>query len=179
MGYFDALTDGSFKKTQNGRIAFYPWGALGTGYILPDEQTHLRVRGFVKRYLLVSLPAIVAIGLILGWLIAFFLLPAFMVAYLIRIRALLRGLAVTSDRLTVAESYRTQARGHSFAMLWVLEVVSILFVAMGVFIALAVREAWVIGFASAGFFALCAVAIAYMIRAKRSATTQTNVGSGQ
>lgn len=39
MGYFEGLTNGNFKKDRDGNTIFFPWGILGKGRVLPDEQT--------------------------------------------------------------------------------------------------------------------------------------------
>src|SRR3989337_695722 len=48
MGYFDGLTDGLFKKDTLGDILFYPWGMLGSGFIIKSEPKHNQIRRFIK-----------------------------------------------------------------------------------------------------------------------------------
>jgi hypothetical protein len=40
----DALTNSSFKTTKDGRRFFFPWGVLGRGYLIPNEQDFDRLR---------------------------------------------------------------------------------------------------------------------------------------
>jgi hypothetical protein len=113
MNYFDAIAGSSFKKTKDGRWAFYPWGIFGAGYILSDEEKHLEARNFARRYYLVSLLLIVLVGLFLGWSRALFLSPFVIGVYVFVVRRQLHGLAKTQERLTLAETLRQQARGYN------------------------------------------------------------------
>src|SRR2546422_1367082 len=157
MGYFDALTDSSFKRGQDGRLTFYPWGVLGTGYILVGDEKYRKVRDSVKRYYLVSLPLVVVLGIVFGWLYAFVALPLILGTYAVAVRRVVSGLETSSERLTIGESYRNQAKGHSLTLLWVFEATSLLFVAIGVLALLTDRDAWSSGLAVVGFFGVCAV----------------------
>ncbi|GIW90597.1 MAG: hypothetical protein KatS3mg109_1029 [Pirellulaceae bacterium] len=141
MDNFVAWIDGLFKKTHDGRVAFFPWGVLGRGYVLPDDQTYLRIHRFVKRSSLAMTPIAIALVVLKAWLLLLFVIAVYYAVYLIRIQALIRGLAATSERLTVAESLRAQAARHSLAFLWVMEAFCILIVAVaGVAVLLHVRE---------------------------------------
>jgi hypothetical protein len=138
MGYFDALANGFFKEIPNGRVIFYPWAALGRGYELPTEEKHREIRQFVKRYFIV----IVVLGIILGtvadligvsgWLMAFLFPLTLMTAYQFRVQSLTRDLRKTDQKLSLLESYRNQAASLSMAMLWLMEIGSILIVFLGV-----------------------------------------------
>src|SRR6266581_3103170 len=99
MGYFDAIVGSSFKRTADGRTAFYPWGVLGAGYVLTDEKTHRGIRALLRRYYVVSLPLIPAVGLLFGWSKAFLLLPLLIGFYVFAVRRHLRGLTRTGERL--------------------------------------------------------------------------------
>ncbi len=47
-GYFDGSASALFKKTEDGRVIFYPWGVLGSGYEIPTDQRYREIRQFVK-----------------------------------------------------------------------------------------------------------------------------------
>lgn len=167
MGYFDALSDGCFKRAGSNWV-FFPWGTLGRGYTIPSDAEYLAIRSSVKCYLLISLPLIVFGGFVFGWLVSLLLLPPIGLFYLLRVRSLTKRLGTSNERLTIRESYRAQATSHSTWLLWVLEVASIFFVVVGVLILLADPQGLLVGLAGIVFFGLCAVAIGYMIRAKRT-----------
>ena len=37
MGYLDAVTSSYLRTGKDGRRLFYPWGAMGRGYVVPTE----------------------------------------------------------------------------------------------------------------------------------------------
>ena len=166
MNYFDAIAGSLFKRTKDGRWAVYPWGIFGAGYILSDEEKHRDVRNFVRRWYLVSLLSMGLIGLFLGWPRVLFLGPFSIGVYVFVVRRQLHGLAKTREQLTLAETWREQAKGYNRAFLWAFEVVSLLFVAAGVLILVVDRANWFVALASIGFFGLCGMVFGLMIRLK-------------
>ena len=167
MGYFDALAGGSFKQI-DGRWVFYPWGVVGRGYVIPTEQRYVEIRSWVKRWLQLWLPLVVVMGILVGWLYSFALLPVFSLWYWSRVRRLAQELEPATQRLTVGESYRAQARGHSLPMLWLLELGSVAFVVAGGVIFALDPAHGLLGAVTVAFFGACAVAIGFMIRARLS-----------
>ena len=168
MGYFDGLTDGIFKTDSEGRFLFYPWGVLGKGYVLPDDSKKQEVRQFVSLWYKVSLPAIIVVGAGIGWIFTLGLLPLLLPWYFFTMARLLRGLATTSTRLTLRESYTNSAKSHTTGSLRFLLALSILFVLAGLVIVLLNKGDWIIGLASILFFGLCAIAIGYMMKLKKT-----------
>ena len=167
MGYFDGLTDASFKTDGEGRFLFYRCGIFGKGYILPDELKKQQIRRFVKLFYMVSLPTIIATGIIVGWVYSFILLPFFFLWYFFATARLLKGLAVTGEKLTLRESYSSSAKSHNIVTLWIMLIFSIFFVLSGFAFVLYVHDAWLIGLASIFFFGATAIVISYMIKVKR------------
>ena len=49
MGYFNKITETSFKKTADGTIIYYPYGAIGKGRTIPDLVTKEKLFKFHKR----------------------------------------------------------------------------------------------------------------------------------
>lgn len=118
MGYFDGLSDAIFKTDAKGRSIFYPWGVLGKGYILSNEPRKQQIRRFIKFYYMVSLPSIIAVGILLGWIISVALLPIFFFWYFFATARLLRGLPVAGGRLSLSESYQSSAQAYAITYLW-------------------------------------------------------------
>ena len=81
MGYFDGLTDGCFKRGLQGQMIFFPWGKFGNGHEIPTEEQYQAIKGFVKRSLMLSLPIIVLVGIIFGWLYSFVALVPLYIVY--------------------------------------------------------------------------------------------------
>lgn len=168
MGYFDGLTDGVFKTDPEGNILFYPWGVLGKGYVLPDDSKKQELRKFISLWYKVSVPAIIGVGVGIGWIFTLVLLPLVFSWYYFRTRRLLRGLSTTGTRLTLRESYTNSAKSHTTASLGFLLALSILFVLAGLWVLVVKKEEWIIGLASILFFGLCAIGIGYIIRLKNT-----------
>jgi peptidoglycan/LPS O-acetylase OafA/YrhL len=114
MGLLDALCEGTFVQRPDGRILFFPWGALGRGYALSSDEEHRRLRRATKRLLVlgvVGLPVAVTGGMqslgpgpiaAIGALLAVF-------GALCLVR-LTRGLEPCPERITRAEANARVAR---------------------------------------------------------------------
>lgn len=163
MGYFDALTSSYFKTGQDGRRLFFPWGVLGRGYVIASEQDYERLRRQVKAYTVVSLVLIVGAvafrGILEGLLVAGLLI----LFYLAWMGYLLRSMQPSDERLTLTESMTSQARSHGAVVLWSLEVVALLFIAIGIVMLVVDPGEWMIALAGIVFFGLCAAVFTRML----------------
>ncbi len=168
MGYFEGLTASSFKTDENGQVIFYPWGKIGKGYILSSEEKQTEVRKFVKLYCVISLPLIIGIGIVLGWLYAFIILPLFFTWYYVAITKHLKDLSKSDVKLTIKESATSSAKAHNVVTLWLMLIGSGLFVLAGVFILIVNKEEWVTVLMCITFFGACSFAFAYMIKQRNT-----------
>ena len=105
MGYFEGLTNGSFKKDKAGNTIFFPWGVLSGGKVLADEQTETKVRNFVNRCYKISLPMILGVGLIVGWAWSLLLVPVFGAWFYCGSKSLVSGCPDSEEKLTLKEGY--------------------------------------------------------------------------
>ena len=167
MGYFDALTGSYFKAAPDGRKFFFPWGTFARGYAIPSEQHYERMRRQLKIYTIVSLVAVIGSSLMQGFLVSLAVAGALILFYLIWSRSLLRGLTPSQERLTMTESMTNQARAHGTAGIWMLEIISLAFVAAGAVILIADPTQWFVGLSCIVFFGLCAVIFARMLVLRR------------
>jgi hypothetical protein len=163
VGYFDALTSSSFKTAPDGRRLFFPYGVLGRGYVLGSEQEYERLRWQIKIFTIVTLVLILAAAGMRAFWVAGVVTALLIAFYLVWVRFLLRGLQPTDERLSLEESMTSQARTHNVAMLWAMEILSLLFVAGGVLMLALDPGNWLLALASIGFFGACAVAFARML----------------
>ena len=62
MGYFDDRADQSFMTSQDGSRLFFPWGSLGSGYVIASQEDYERLRGHLKDYIFVCLITVVVLG---------------------------------------------------------------------------------------------------------------------
>lgn len=171
MGYFDALASGAFKTTEDGRQLFFPWGILGRGYLIPSEEEADRLRramdSYLKITLLLVLPVALAVFTWLGFWSTAILVVAVIVPSIFWMRRQCRDLQPSEERVTLSENLAAQARAHSALSLWFLELVSLAFVALGVFLLVADSGNWPIALASITFFGLCAAVFTTMLLIRR------------
>ena len=161
MGYFDGLTNASFRKDAQGRDVFYPYGSRGRGRIIPDAETADRLRTSIKRLyilLLALIPLLLAIVRLAHDSVLYLLLLVLAVTALTAgyVQHLTRGLPYSEERLTYRESLQNSLRGHSRLSLILLAIVSALFVALGGFIlSLAPAQNFWLALLLIVFFGLC------------------------
>jgi hypothetical protein len=166
VGYFDGLTDAAFKTDAEGRVLFFPWGVLGRGYVLPDQDAHQRLRGQMRTLYIVGMPLMILLVVIGQPMILASLLPVMLVAQLAMVRVWTRGLEPASESMTMGEAYRNSANSHGAPTLWVLLVCSVLLTFGAVFIVVA-GEVLAGGVATA-FFLSASGLFAYMIGSRKS-----------
>jgi hypothetical protein len=123
MGIIDGVVRALFKTSQDGKLLFFPWGALGRGYVLPDIKMKQEIEGFVKKFYILLFSAFLiypigktAIGLITlnphygqffvisVMVVIYFLLMGW---YYIKIKSYTDGLEPTTEKLQIKESYQT------------------------------------------------------------------------
>jgi hypothetical protein len=167
MGYFEALTSGSFKRTGAGERLFFPWRIIGPGYVVPSEEAFRRLHNRVKSYHIVSLLLIIVVVAPGGLLGGVVLLPLLLTPYAIWVRAECRQLARTTEKLTYRESFAAQARVHSNVGLGALELASALFVGAGLVILIVDPASWLLALAAIVFFGIVAVMIARLLIIRR------------
>jgi hypothetical protein len=172
MGYFDALTESSFKTAQDGTRLFFPWGIMGSGYRIATEQDYLRLRQQIKAYMIISFVLIIPLVLLVG-AAAFAILVPLMGFYLVWMRYVLRDLTRSDEQLSLRESMTSQARRHNPALLRFLQISSIVFVICGAVMLLSASGSQLIALLSILFFGLCTVMLTRMIALRRAVTDQS------
>lgn len=166
MGYFDGLADAAFKEDEQGNALFYPFGIFGKGRVIPNEKEKQSLRTILKRYYQILLPLIILLSVIGLWKLTIsFALISLIPFYWLLFRRI-RNFEITKSTLTFKESSKNSARSHNKITLWLLFIVSLLFVLMGIFILAAGSKSWLLGMLCTIFFGLCALSIGYMIKIK-------------
>jgi Ca2+/Na+ antiporter len=163
MGYFDGLTSGSFKTTEDGRRLFFPWGVLGSGYAIASEQDYLRLRQQVKAYMVVTLVLVIVSGMYEPYLAPLAAAALLVCFYLVWMRRVLPRLQRSDEKLSLQESMTSQARAHGAVSLWLLEIVSIALVVAGVAMLVFDPGSRLTALACTVFFGLCAAKIARLL----------------
>lgn len=163
QGYLHALTSGYFKTARDGRKLFYPWGAMGRGYVIPSHEHYDGLHRRIMIYQIVSLVTIVGAVAAKLYLAAFVLAGLSMVFYRAWMSYLLRGLEPSEERLSMQESMAVQARAHGALGLWLLEIVALMFVATGFVMLVVAPDKRLVALGSIVFFGACAAAFAHML----------------
>ena len=125
-----------------------------------------------------------ALALTNGWGIGTMLIFAtfFIVPYLvwaryshnIQMRQLLRRPQPSDKTLALQSDITSVALGQNVIVLWLIEIGSLAFVAIGIFMLFVDPGKWLIAVASIGFFGLCAAFTMYMFVLRgRAATTRS------
>lgn len=162
MGYFDGLTEASFKKSEQGETLFYPWGVLGKGYIVSDAKKEAELRKFTKLNYIITLPVVIINQLLFGYLPNLVLLPIYLVIFLVLLKKLTKDLPIANEKLKISESYKNSASKHNLATLIVLALCSLAFTITGILFIIDGRNI-LLGSFAAILFGLSTVAISYMI----------------
>ena len=177
MGYFEGITASYFKTDKEGNTVFYPYGILGKGYILPEERKVL-FRRLIKKYMQISLPLAIATTMFLKWwLVLLFVFPFYLLAYAIWMNKLTKNFKKSTDKLTLSESTTNSARSHNLTTLWLLEIGSLLFVIVGIFIVITSPKDWYRGILSIAFFGFTGYVGLKMIKAKKKSGKHTTIQS--
>jgi len=74
---------------------------------------------------------------------------------------------VSSDKLTLSDTRASSVRSHNVATLWLLEIVSLLFVLLGTFNLITSPQNWLVTTCPILFFGFGAIFFWKMIKAKR------------
>jgi hypothetical protein len=126
------MISGYFKSAQDGRKLFYPWGAMGRGYVIASDQDYRRVKKELTAYIVISVVlSLVAITLI-GYLAALVLIPVAIAFYSLWKPHLVRGLQPTAEELSLRESYTNQALARSAKELWSWEIAALVLFGVGI-----------------------------------------------
>lgn len=170
MGYFDGLAASSFKTDEKGNTVFFPWGILGKGYILPEDKKD-SIRRSLKRHVTLILGLAIACSWFFNLYALVLALLLYYIGYAFWVNRLTKGLTVSSESLTFADSRESAARAHNATTLWFFEIVSVLFVIAGIYVFIAMPQKWFIGLSSVILFGISSLILWKMIQSKRDRDT--------
>ncbi len=150
MGYLDGLAASSFKTDEKGNTVFFPWGILGKGYILPEDEKDIIRRSF-KRHMILILTLAIACSLLFNIYVLVLGLALYYVGYAFWVNRLTKGLTLSTSTLTSIDARESAARAHDTATLWFFEIVSLLFVMAGIYVLIVVPQKWIVAMSSVLF----------------------------
>lgn len=131
VGIFDGFSNAGFKKDSNGVVVYFPWGVFGKGRELPDKETEARIRKFNHRYFQSMFTLTLLTYLLFEeW---YLLIPFLMViVHYVGMKRLIADLSYSKEKLTLGDSFRGSADGHSLALLWLLFISSVCFLLISI-----------------------------------------------
>jgi hypothetical protein len=173
QNYLDAVISSFFKTAQDGRKLFYPRGVWGGGYAIASEPDYKRVVRQIKGFWGVLL-VLMTIGAVLQGYLGLFISGAFLLVFYFIVWApyLVRGLQPSDEKLSLQESYTSQALGHSSARLWSWEITALALVGIGIVMLVVDTSNWLIALALIVIFGLCAAGVMWMLILRRRASHQ-------
>lgn len=173
MGYFEGISNLYFKSDSGGKQVFYPWGVFGKGYVLPDAAAEGKLRRFIRVHLMVAFPVII-VAVIQGWGWCVIACAGLFAWFYIGSRRHLAGCQVSSERLTLKESYSNSAKAHNLVTLWVLFIIALFFTFVPFWLATGepVNSSRLMLILSGLLFGCFSFAIGYMIKVKMMANKE-------
>jgi hypothetical protein len=168
MNLTEAFATILFYRAPDGRTVFRPWGRLGKCYLV-DEAGRRRLTRFFLGFSALMIIAMVVVENLNGLGLVFALiLPVWLGGIYAAFWVFARDLPETDPPLPPPPEYRDQVmRGYSRSLgkplLWTLEVASLLFVAVGLYLTL-VDGNWKSGLLPVAFFGWCAITFARQLR---------------
>ncbi|MBI2010609.1 MAG: hypothetical protein HYS86_05575 [Candidatus Chisholmbacteria bacterium] len=108
MGYNEAISHSWFKKTEDGKTLFYPYGIFGKGYELSPSEEQI-VKQFLLRFNVGALPVITLSVIFFGW---YAIIPtvSLILYYLVRVKKLLSTSKESNEKITTGENAMNMAR---------------------------------------------------------------------
>jgi hypothetical protein len=166
--FWKGMEDISFKRTEQGML-FFPYGALGSGYVV-DEQSE-KLRAFIRRFYFLA-TILLFVGILGTWLIALPSLVPLVIYYYVGIRRQLAGAPISGERLGFGEAYENAARTMSMGRLMFVMLAGIAMSAASLFVLWfglrsGDQRSIIIGIAGAVLCGLSALFIGYITRLKR------------
>ncbi len=169
MSFFDAVTNPSFKKDDQGRDVYYPWGNLGKGYIADTPEKYQTLYSFQRKMMKYSMIGFFGTMLLIGPIIPMMALPFYLLWLWRATKSRTKDLRVSGEKIRLKEIQTTTAKGLPMWALVSIVVFSFLLFVLGfgmLFTEVSVQSS-LITMAFSGFLVFAYIR---MIRLKRSGT---------
>ena len=167
MGYFDGLASGIIKKDKNNNSVYYPWGVLGKGYVLENEQKEQEIKKMVILFYQLFFAVFILFAILFRNLPIFSISSIGLLAWvLFKSHQLTKNCPKSDEKLTLKEGYTNSAKAHNIWVLYVLLGVSVLFTLLGLLLLVAEKAA-LPSLLLIILFGASAAAIGCMIRVKK------------
>lgn len=175
MGHFDSLSAGNFKKDADGNTVFFPWGFFRKGRVITDVITETQVRNLLNRYYKVTFFGTIILASIVKWW-ALSLVPVLWVWYYMSMKSILKDCSYSEIKLSymeaLKENFLNQVNAYSKIKLWLVFLVSSMFVLAEIFIMFNDKNIEKIIYHAGGavFFGIGMILFGYMLIVKYTPT---------
>ncbi len=162
MSFLGSASNAYIKKDASGNTLFFPWGVLGSGYIIESEKDTSTLQ--------LAITIMTVKGIVIGTALSHFFetwhaavaFLIFLVVYYLGVKIGTKNLKKSPEKLRLTESY---SKSLSVPFLIFFALASFIFVAIG-FLMVQSEGDRLVGLAAIGMFGLSCVAFSYMIYSK-------------
>ena len=162
MGYIDGLINSGFKKIENGKSLFYPYGKFGYGYIV-DSNTEIGIKQFLKHYYMFSFPIIVIFAILFKSFV-FISLFIFIPIYLIRIKQILSISKKSEEKIKYKDVTRNMATSINMPTAFVIFLGSLVMLCVTIFNIVFLRHKELMDIAGVAFFGMCFLQSFFLVK---------------
>lgn len=164
MGFFEGPVNCLFKRGASGEYLFFPNGSSGAGYVLEGETHKNRIHRSMGKMLMAGFSIAIFHTIFVDW-IAYSMMVMFIVWYYFWIKKITKGLQKSSESLKYTEFLYNFVKSIHIFILILLEVASLGFVGIGIFLLLREKEI-MMPLLGIGFFGVCGLTFGYLIYLK-------------
>ncbi len=122
MGFLDGLIELGFKKDSEGNTLFYPWGILGSGYVIKSDEEMKRIRVLMKRCLFLVTPFIICIYVVNKVWFGLVLLIVVQAWLLYSVKKITKGLSKSTEKFLGSDAFQNSAESFPLFILIIFEV---------------------------------------------------------
>lgn len=168
--YLEGMVSLSFKKDKNGMTIYFPFGNRGRGRIITDGKTEENIRSLTKSFLKIIFFSTIIIAQVLDFMYLMAFMGVSVIWFYYQLQKHIKNCEYSDEKITRQETMKTQTSMYSIGFLWTFLIVSLLFVLMGVLIAVvnSTQEDFLMGIGGTLFFGACAAVFSYMLKVKYS-----------
>lgn len=166
MGMINSIVSSSFKIDEKGRTCFYPYGVLGRGVIISDDNKKNSLFLFLKIYYLFGIATIAVGSILFGWIISLVICLLICLTHWSIISIMIRGLPYSDAILTFKEASSWTSSNSGISITIILFLASTIFTMGCVYIIFQSADQLLIGVMGILFFGTLDLIYGYLLYQK-------------
>jgi len=168
--YLESMVSLSFKKDKNGKTIYFPFGNRGRGRIITDTKMEENICSLTKSFLKIIFFSTIIIAQFFDFVFLMAFTGVSIIWFYYQIQKHIKNCEYSDEIITRKETMKTQTSMYSIGFLWTFLIVSLLFVLMGVLMAVgnSSQDDFLMGLGGTLFFGACAAVFSYMLKVKYS-----------